>query len=291
MRKLGIFAVAALATVVFAVNAQAGLVTSLLSSDNTKNDQIQDRSVGYVIDVDGDGEIGSGDIGWGLIRVDKINNQDVNNRVFMVYAAQLTSGSSPFTHTAVASGGTYALDTILGATLDYSNGSPIAVLLEVPASLTFSGVDFDNSSNTNTPTSLKSAIGTAFGSAQLIATVGLKDSQDYYSLTGSPPTPPTLIQTAELSVVESFVGPLSNWKALLDPFPNDGQDWTDNEAAIKPGSIEAVTYHTDDGNYYKTADAGTYHVNYVPEPSSLAGLAGLALVGLGGVCLRRRRKA
>ncbi|GAB4127886.1 MAG: hypothetical protein Kow0040_01970 [Thermogutta sp.] len=270
-------------------SAHAGIVTSLLSADNTKNDQVQDKSVGYVLDLDTNG-IDTGDIGWGVIRVDKINNTNIGNKVFIVYAAQLTSGSSPFSHTFVPEGNNYSVKSILGAVasgIDYSYGGPLAVLLETSADVTLSGVDFDQGTNSNKPSDLKTEIQSAFASAQLIATFGLATGNtDYYTLTGSLPT---LTQNLELSVLQSFVGPVTDWKTLFDPYPLDGQDWTDNEVAIKPGSIEAISSHTDDGAYFKTADSGTYHVNYVPEPASMIGLASLALAGAGLGFVRRRK--
>lgn len=271
--------------------ANAGIVTSLLSADNTTNDQVQDKSLGYVLDLDSNGKIDSGDIGWGLIRIDKIENVNVGNKVFIVYAAQVSSDSSPFTHTFVDEFEAYSLKSILGATvgapIDYSIGiGPLAVLLETPADITITGLDFDGSSNTLKPSQLKAAIQTAFASAQLIATFGLKDPQDYFQLTGSGST---LNQELELSVLQSFVGPVTDWKALFDPFGLDGQDWTDNEVAIKPGTLEVLDVKNDEGRYFTTADSGTYHVNYVPEPASMIGLVSLGLAGAGLGFTRRRK--
>ncbi|MGQ9822188.1 MAG: hypothetical protein ACUVQK_10030, partial [Thermogutta sp.] len=49
--------------------ANAGLVTSLLSSQNAENDAVQDRSLGYLLDLDNNSQPSKYDIGWGLIRV------------------------------------------------------------------------------------------------------------------------------------------------------------------------------------------------------------------------------
>lgn len=296
MRRALVVMLAAWLWALLAGGAGAGIVESLLLYQNATDDPIQDRSVGFVMDLDSDGNPSVGDVGWGLIRVDRINEQGAGNRVYMVYAAEISgiSGSVPgivtVDHTFVTSGSPWSLKNILSGVTNAADISDRALvaLIETSGIPSFSGFTFDGSGAfTENPGGLKSQIQSQFGSgnAQVLAAFGIAaNSDDFFQLQGNitsspPPAKQVFLQFLDFTVLNSFMGAITDWKELF-------QDSTAH-AVIGNATLTQVTAWG--GDYVQTRDSGTYYVNYVPEPTSLVGLLGAGVTAL--ALLRRRRKA
>lgn len=267
--------------------AHAGVVTNLLSSMNTADDTLEDKSVGYVMDT-GDPSGGSpsvGDVGWGLIRIDTINGTSVGvaDHVFMLYSAQISGISSNVVSHVPTSDSPWTLKALTGLS---DIDARATVLLFETQNPQFTTINF-STFPTMDPDTLKNTIQTLFdtaGEVSRIATFGIADSNDYLKL--------FLVdaqfakQEARLSVLQSFVGPITDWKPLFSAPNNEaGVGFSDSLATISFSSGSYPTGQT----YIKSQDSGTYRANYVPEPTSLAGLLGAGLTALGIVRFRRRK--
>jgi hypothetical protein len=268
-----------------------------LSSDNTQDDRIQDKSYGFVMDLDSSGGPSVGDVGWGLIRVDTINDvSGLNNRVFMVYAAQISNvdtSLSPLvtvSHTYVNTATAWDLKDILSGV---GNAASIAdralvALIEAPSSVTFD-VSFDASGGfSKTAAQLKGEIQSKLATATVLATFGIAaSSDDFYTLTGvatssPPPANTSFFQSLDFTVLDSFVGPITDWKPLFG-------DATASASIRTDSTLTQVTAWG--GQYVQTRDSGIYYANYVPEPSSLMALTAIGLSGLIWMARRRWKQA
>lgn len=295
----------------------AGLTTGLLGSQNVNNDTIQDKSLGFLLDFGADGA-SPGDIAFGLIRVDSINNLSVKpsvsspkSFVYMVFSAEILAPVGPMDpydfgvtilpHTWIDGASPWSLKSLLGSVTNagaISNGS-LAALVETTTAVDFgAGVDFDLGTISATPTALKTAIGGAAGvfasnGGSVLATFGFTPGDpDFYHLDPAA-SPAARFQHAGLSVIDSFVGPLTDWKLLKpDPYASPAT----HEIAIDVGGsltdtggpffdpVAGVTYRT-------TKDQATYLANYVPEPGTISAMLGMALMSGLGLLRRRARKS
>lgn len=285
--RLRLFVVVLVCLLLFVPGAvQGGVVTSLLGAMNSADDTLQDKSVGFLIDATGGGGSPTvGDVGWGLIRVDTVNGTSagVADHVFMVYSAEISDITGSVVSHKPTSGTTWTLSAITGLS---SIDSKAVVLLFETTSPEFTGINF-STFPTMAPATLKSSISSLFstpGAVSPIAAFGL-DTGDYLKLTLFSPT--FASQEARLSILNSYVGPLSDWKELFSaPGYEAGVGFSDSASTI---SYSAGTFPTE--GYIKAQDSGTYRVNYVPEPASLAGVAGAGLTGLGLSWFRRRKRS
>jgi len=267
--------------------AQAGLLSLISAAPNNTNDQLQDRSWANTSD--------DGTEVYGLARIDKINslNYTPNNSVWMVFSFRVT-GTFTFNasqHPAylspyngwLAHGAPTAntINSLLGVTgtdpramvaLVELNSSPTGALAslqdDIPANLTAAF------------TQLKSLI--SGGQAKWIASFGIVDPYDVVLV--GPFANYEASELIALSIVATNGANLNDFKPLFSVQANDPVVYPNYEFA----SFRFIKVTDQGGGQY--TDQGTVIVNYVPEPSSVLGLIGVGLSGVGVHLARRRRK-
>lgn len=285
MRKLGIFAVAALATVVFAVNAQAALYpwdaidwtgTNVTKIKFTNYEVLWDRDTesykqeplevnDVVIQI-----LKATSIIWETAEGDVTKWSDMNDGELTAYSVavvtDITDGVAtygPLTDTASAND-----------PLEVSWDANEVVRIYLDSNQNFSANSGDRSTDVGTATD-----------GTLLASFGFGDAVDA-GLGGATGTP---FLTSNTDIPVSVSGALNvkdSGSFRPDLVFRPVSPLENNSATI----TSTITANSTNSNWpLRSEDPFRFRV--VPEPSSLAGLAGLALVGLGGVCLRRRRKA
>lgn len=279
----------AVALALFAHVGFAGVISSLSNVNNT-DDYLSDDSLGYLIDYQTDNNPSPntpyiGDISIGIAKINVINGDSFTNSAYLVYSLQISGVSGTVVnHLPTPAGSGYTLGDLLGF-----SGLPstaVAVVLEVTGSTN----PFTNSSkypfgtvNYMTPTlsAFKLDLLTLSANSQKLFSVGLTSSPagQYFQLDTSLGG----LVSARLAV--DWVAPginLTDFKPLASAAPFTA-------AAFEVTLRLQNTSFPSTGGEIKTRDDGNYYVNYVPEPGSLAALAGLVCGGAGLGFLRRRR--
>ena len=279
---------------VFALNAQAGILSSNLSFNGIA-DLIVDQSRSNLVD-NGDGVLSVGDIVYGYLNFDERSldgggNANISGgELTALFAVEISNdlGLHPsgfgkvFEHKAATGFLTSLLDAALvaegvgGAAFD---ASTIAIIVESTTS-----VDPEN-----VATSLGFFTGAAWDA---VATVGKLASTDFFQIRdlgllfgGSAQEAASLsvLQTSAAAGLPSPSAFLSNVGAdvLTD---TDAAFDTFGQVALRDGTIFPNT-NTDNGSWVFN-DRTNFAINAVPEPTSLLAFAGL--FGFGAVGFRRR---
>lgn len=295
MRRLILTLLAGVITFAISGLAQAGLL-SLIGASNNTNDFLQDRSWGNAFIYDEGGK--SATEVFGLARIDKVNNSeyDPDNSVWMVYSFKqmgkfedIAGGNVPedlAPYKNWMAHGTpekKTIDSLLGVT---GTGNAMVALVELnskPTGVLASLLDDQPADLTSAFEELQTLIGQ--GQAKWIASFGIVDHyRDVVLISEFDRTTDKASELLALSLVETNGVNESDFKPLFTVAANDPVYYPNYEFA----SFRFLTV-TDQGDLQYT-DQGTVIVNYVPEPSSLLGLIGVAISGLGVHFTRRRRK-
>jgi hypothetical protein len=274
---------------------------------NTQDDWLTDDSLGFVVDANNSGTVNAGDVAFGIAWLDDVNgNSSVAGRAYIVYSVEFATvasdGSATYKPTTVSG---YKLDDILG--VDINDNSIAAVVERTGAPVvadpfypkTDSDYSFGSSTFPNvTPAQMiddingTDADGLMAGASFLFA-VGIVNPTDYF-VTGALTWKPSI----------------SKWQTSVDAGLSVSDPGVLNPLDFKPlqsgSGYQAVAFSADQtfeggsssplvpppfvNGRIRTFDSGNYNVNYVPEPTSLAGLLGAGLTALGIAGFRRRRR-
>lgn len=292
MKRITYF-VAAVFLTISPLIAYGGLMSSL-ASRNGDDDILNDSSLGVIERKSHLNETPQvGDIAWGLLEISAIRPGGVKDNtypgnVYVVYALTFASiGSEEPVPTVSYSGGGGWLNERLGLTLP---DSAVAAVFEVPGTTRDSLADLGFGSETQfEPVArIQQAIDLVKNTGSFLFAFGINATEGdfftstYNSLVNNTYAKLTIV--AQMSVVAAASGiNISDFKELYT-YPGF-------EAAISQAGTQVLqsTEYNGEG-YILTNDSGNYIVNYVPEPGSLAALAGLVCGGAGLGFLRRRRK-
>lgn len=280
-----------LACFVIMVAPSQGGVVSALSGENTVDDVLTDDSLGFIVDADSSGTINSGDVSFGIAWIDDVNGDPtVAGRTYIVYSVQfdtLDPGFGVWTYKPTTVNA-YKLDTLLNKDI---NDNSIAAVVErktapVPSDVFYPknepGYRFGAGEFPGTdPSGMINDIQTLMSNADFIFAAGINSAQGDFLAT-TPVTSTMVSVSAQLSITDAGGLNINDFKPL---FTLPGF-----EAAIFSAqqNVEFANFPSGVG-YIRTFDSGNYKVNYVPEPTSLAGLIGLGLTGVGLARIRRRR--
>ena len=267
--------------------AQAGLLSLISAAPNNTNDQLQDRSWANTYASGGVTEV------YGLARIDKINslNYTPNNSVWMVFSFQVTGTFNASQYPAYLSpyNGWLAhgapsvktIDSLLGVTGTGTNAMVALVELNSSPTGALASLQDDNPADlTAAFTQLQSLI--SGGQAKWIASFGIVDPYDVVLV--GPFSNYEASELIALSIVATNGANLNDFKPLFSVQWNDPVLYPNYEFA----SFRFIKVTDQGGGQY--TDQGTVIVNYVPEPSSVLGLIGVGLSGVGVHLARRRRK-
>jgi len=280
--------------------AQAGLLSLISAAPNNTNDQLQDRSWANTYTYDSGG-VGVTEV-YGLARIDRINNVDYtpSDSVWMVYSFRVkgnfTYDSNQHPQYLFQYNGWLAheaprektIDSLLGVNGTGSGAMVALVELNSSPSQTDPATDALASLRDDNPADLGAAFEELHslisnGQAKWIASFGIVNSYDVV-LVGSF-TNHQADELIALSIVATNGANINDFKPLFSVQSIDPVFYPNYEFA----SFRFITV-TDQGVGGQYTDQGTVIVNYVPEPSSVLGLIGVGLSGVGVHLARRRRK-
>ncbi|GAB6186487.1 PEP-CTERM sorting domain-containing protein [Thermopirellula anaerolimosa] len=305
MRKIALWLAVLAFTVAIGGSAYAGVI-SAMSSQNLTDDIIQDDSHGFLVDVNNNGIVDVGDVGFGIAQVAFVNTTATLNTAYVVYSAEISSISNGVVYHNAVTSGTYTLENLLGVASGTFNKS-IAVVLEwsgagnnpfaVPAnSATYPFDGLTGSFSIATSGQMQSDILALASNSTVLFGVGRSSQSDIFAiqLDTNPLGGYKHSVTGELSIMYTAAGlNIADFKPLLSNnaifAASDVQIMLDKAPDLdNNGNFFGYSYASQGGTI-ATKDDGNYSVNYVPEPASMIGLASLALAGAGLGFVRRRK--
>lgn len=278
---------AAAVLAVFAMPAQAGILSSLLSYDGME-DEIQDDSVGTFTTATA-GVLAVGDVISGMISLDPVdgNNVPAGTSIIGAYSFEVeTIAADKKSATFKAASGASSIGSILTAAgvdangVDYT-GAGLAVLE--------SGTADVNSDDFAGPTfGFTVASGVTGADFKTVVSLGVLEHVlarplgDITDLT----TPPSIFDPIGFFGTYNVVDHALGASTIFLPVTNS-LSGTVGDAKIEDGRI-LVPSATDVANGWSFGDDGNYFINPVPEPGTYAAFAAIGMIGF--VARRRRNK-
>lgn len=302
--------VAALLVGMFGTPLRAGLLEDVLSFDGQDN-VLEDNSRGLLHDLDQDGDLSSGDVVRGLIRIDRRNSptptpsMDDRKQLIIAYSFEVEDvaaiGNTPFssvTYVAASSGTGLDIKSLLGDTHEPAGFAEWSKVSLAVMERTFAADDPANNPVSNTATAGADLIDNVLGDGSgytLDLLGGFDDTDDFYHqlMTGPPGIDVSDIRDATGAVT---LGTQSGGFSVLYDNLGDGK-------VFRPVSATSVINNADTehdlglegglllGNNESNwgfADKANIRLNVVPEPSTWVSLLVAGCVGLMLASLRRR---
>ncbi len=296
------FLVAALLLGIFASPLRAGLLEDVLSFDGRDN-VLEDNSRGLLHDLDQDGDLSSGDVVTGLIRIDRRNSptptpsMDDRKQLIIAYSFEVEDVASidntPFssiTYVPASSGTGLDIKSLLGDTHEPAGFVDWAKVSLAVMERTFAADDSANNPVSNTVTAGADLIDDVLGDGSgytLDVLGGFDDADDFYHqlITGSPGIDISDIRDATGAAT---LGTQSGGFSVL--YDNLGAARVFRQVSATSVINNAVTQHdlglegglllgNNEANW-GFADKANIRLNVVPEPATwvlvlMAGCVGL----------------
>lgn len=283
-----------------ASTTQAGILSDLLTLDGRDN-VFEDNSRGLIYDQDSDGELSSGDVITGLVRLDRrisptaSSSMDDSMQLIVAYSYEVDQVTSlaggavttiQYKVTSPATG--HDIQSLLGDSFEPAGFADWDKATMVVMQRSFGADNPANNPVSNTVTAGATLIDSVLGDGSgysLDAILGIASNDDFYSqlITGAPGIDIGDILTAGGSMTlgtqsGGFTALYSNLGPGATVFrPVEATDVTDGSMSMHDVGLEGGILFGNNETNWDFADKANVRLNVVPEPATLS-LTGM-LVG------------